>query len=35
VTGLFIAIEGPNAVGKTTITGRLASMIQASGGAGY
>jgi dTMP kinase len=31
VTGLFIAIEGPNAVGKTTITGRLAAALQARG----
>jgi dTMP kinase len=29
VTGLFIAIEGPNAVGKTTVTGRLAAALQA------
>jgi dTMP kinase len=31
VTALFIAIEGPNAVGKTTITGRLAAVLQARG----
>jgi dTMP kinase len=31
VTGLFIAIEGPNAVGKTTITGRLAAVLRAHG----
>jgi len=31
VTGLFIAIEGPNAVGKTTITGQLAAALQARG----
>jgi dTMP kinase len=31
VTGLFIAIEGPNAVGKTTITGLLAVTLQAHG----
>jgi dTMP kinase len=29
--GLFIAIEGPNGVGKTTITGRLAAALQARG----
>jgi dTMP kinase len=31
MTGLFIAIEGPNAVGKTTITGRLAAALRALG----
>jgi dTMP kinase len=31
MTGLFIAIEGPNAVGKTTITGRLAAVLRARG----
>jgi dTMP kinase len=31
VTAVFIAIEGPNAVGKTTITGRLAAVLQARG----
>jgi dTMP kinase len=31
VTGLFIAIEGPNGVGKTTITGRLAAALRARG----
>jgi dTMP kinase len=31
VTGLFIAIEGPNAVGKTTITGQLAAALRARG----
>lgn len=31
MTGLFIAIEGPNAVGKTTVTGRTAAALQASG----
>jgi len=31
VTGLFIAIEGPNAVGKTTITSRLAVALRARG----
>jgi dTMP kinase len=31
VTGRFIAIEGPNAVGKTTITGRLAAALRARG----
>ena len=33
VTGLFIAIEGPNAVGKTTITGRVAAALRARGAA--
>jgi len=33
VTGLFIAIEGPNAVGKTTITARLAAALRARGAA--
>jgi dTMP kinase len=31
VTGFFIAIEGPNAVGKTTITGHLAAVLRARG----
>jgi dTMP kinase len=31
VTGFLIAIEGPNAVGKTTITGRLAAVLRAHG----
>jgi dTMP kinase len=31
VTGLFIAIEGPNAVGKTTVTGQLAAALRARG----
>ena len=31
MTGLFIAIEGPNAVGKTTITGQLAAALRAHG----
>jgi dTMP kinase len=31
VTGFFIAIEGPNAVGKTTITGQLAAALRACG----
>jgi dTMP kinase len=31
VTGLFIAIEGPNAVGKTTITRQLAAAVRARG----
>lgn len=29
MTGFFIAIEGPNAVGKTTITARLAAALRA------
>jgi len=33
VTGFFIAIEGPNAVGKTTITGCLATVLQDHGAA--
>src|SRR5215468_10918806 len=33
VTGFFIAIEGPNAVGKTTITDRLAAALRARGAA--
>ena len=31
MTGFFIAIEGPNAVGKTTIAGRLAAALRARG----
>ena len=31
MTGFFIAIEGPNAVGKTTITGQLAAALRARG----
>jgi dTMP kinase len=31
MTGLFIAIEGPNAAGKTTITGRIAAALRARG----
>jgi dTMP kinase len=31
VTGFFIAIEGPNGVGKTTITGRIAAALRARG----
>lgn len=31
MTGLFIAVEGPNAVGKTTVTARLAAALQARG----
>lgn len=31
MTGFFIAIEGPNAVGKTTITARLAAALRARG----
>jgi dTMP kinase len=31
MTGLFIAVEGPNAVGKTTITARLAAAFGARG----
>ena len=31
MTGLFIAIEGPNAVGKTTITGRIAAGLRTRG----
>jgi dTMP kinase len=31
VTGFFIAIEGPNAVGKTTITSQLAAAMRARG----
>jgi dTMP kinase len=31
VTGFFVTIEGPNAVGKTTITGRIAAALQARG----
>lgn len=31
MTGLFIAIEGPNAVGKTTTTGRIAAALRARG----
>lgn len=31
MTGLFIAVEGPNAVGKTTITSRLAAELQSRG----
>jgi dTMP kinase len=29
MTGFFIAVEGPNAVGKTTITGYLAAVLRA------
>ncbi len=31
MTGLFIALEGPNAAGKTTITGRIAAALRARG----
>ena len=31
MTGFFIAIEGPNAVGKSTVTDRLAAVLQARG----
>lgn len=31
MTGFFIAIEGPNAVGKTTVAGRLAAALRARG----
>ena len=31
MTGSFIAVEGPNAVGKTTITGCLAAVLEAHG----
>ncbi len=31
MTGFFMAVEGPNAVGKTTITGRLAAALRARG----